>query len=242
MLGKRDYTISDKCRRPSKASASPDAIRERNRTQKRIYVNLGNIAELFSDNDSLPLNYGSIRSHIFSKMFKFLPTASLSRKNEATDDCMTILYSTLYRKLRGMKGNVTLFHTPEEPELFFYHSQFIRYIELLVYSYCFYNTRDVGMFADLPEDYDLFEITDSHDDGAERTERKVSRSNIRRAIRESPLSDSDKEALLSILSGKNNVSDIDGLKGRLDECPDFRDRLYEMLGGISEGKPSPKDS
>lgn len=237
MLGKRNYTITDKCKRPQKNKVDLKVIQDRNRIQKKIFINLSNIQEIFSENMELPLNYHIIRSHIFAKTFKFLPTVTMSRRNEVTEDCIIILYSTLYRKLLGKKETKTLFSKSEEPEIFFYYSQFLRYIELMVYSYCFYHTRDLNVFVEMPEDVNIFDITGETDTNLKKTEQNVNRYKIRHFIRTSPLEEKDKTLLLSILNSRKaqpiDSLEIENFKQRLDNYPEFRDKLLILLqGGI----------
>lgn len=148
-FGIRSYTCSDKTKRPQKGKVDIEKIEKRNSRQRRLYITLDNIDELFSNKyeDKWPVCYDMMFNLIQGKVTKYFSTRSYDRKKEVSYDCMNRLYSILKRKLiKQQEEN-------KNPCLFFYLSQFFRYIDLLVFSTVFYDTQDYKYFIQEPEDF-----------------------------------------------------------------------------------------
>ena len=150
--GVRKYTCSDKTKRPQKTKIDAAKIEKRNTSQRRLYITLDNIDEIFSENDDkYPVCYSMIFNLIQGKVTKYFDTHSYDRKKELSYDTMNVLYSTLKRKLLRLKDQQGLLNPP--PVLFFYLSQFFRYIELVVFSVVHYGTIDTKYLVQEPENF-----------------------------------------------------------------------------------------
>lgn len=150
--GVRKYTCSAKTKRPQKGSQNLEKLEKRNSTQRRLYITLDNIDEIFSENDDkYPVCYALIFNTIQGKVTKYFNGRSYDRKKELSYDCMNVLYSTLKRKLLRMKDAQGLLNPP--PVLFFYLSQFFRYVELVVFSVVHYGQQDLKYMVQEPEDF-----------------------------------------------------------------------------------------
>ena len=156
IYGVRSYTCSDKTKRPVKKKIDSEKLEKRNSSQRRLYITLDNIDEIFSDNEKWPVCHDLIFNLIQGKVTKYFNTRSYDRKKELSYDCMCVLYSTLKRKLLRMKDNEELSNIP--PSLFFYLSQFFRYIDLVVYSVVHYGTQDVKYLVQEPENFKTDEV------------------------------------------------------------------------------------
>lgn len=152
VYGIRKYTCSDKTKRPQKNPLDLKKLEKRNSSQRRLYITLDNIEEIFSQNDDkYPVCYDLIFNTIQGKVTKYFNTRSYDRKKELSYDCMNVLYSTLKRKLLRLKDNQGLLNPP--PVLFFYLSQFFRYIDLVVFSVVHYGTIDTKYMIQEPDDF-----------------------------------------------------------------------------------------
>ena len=146
VYGVRSYTCSDKTKRPVKKKMDNEKLEKRNSSQRRLYITLDNIDEIFSQNeDKYPVCYDLIFNLIQGKVTKYFNGRSYDRKKELSFDCMNVLYSTLKRKLLRMKDTQGLLNPP--PVLFFYLSQFFRYVELVVFSVVHYGSQDLKYFV-----------------------------------------------------------------------------------------------
>lgn len=152
--GVRKYTCSVKTKRPQKGKQNLEKLEKRNSTQRRLYITLDNIDDIFSENDDrYPVCYDLIFNTIQGKVTKYFNGRSYDRKKELSYDCMNVLYSTLKRKLLRMKDNQGLLKPP--PVLFFYLSQFFRYIELVVFSVVHYGQQDLKHIIQEPKDFNI---------------------------------------------------------------------------------------
>lgn len=152
--GVRSYKCSDKTKRPQKVKIDLEKLEKRNTSQKRLYVTLDNIDELFSNDyeDKWPICYNMIFNLIQGKVTKYFSTRSYDRKKEVSYDCINRLYSALKRKLlQQQKDNKT-------PCLFFLLSQFWRYVDLVVYSTVFYGTQDYKYLIQEPEEFNTDDV------------------------------------------------------------------------------------
>ena len=157
VYGVRKYTCSDKTKRPQKKKVDLEKLEKRNTNQRRLYITLENIDEIFSDNDDkYPICYSLIFNLIQGKVTKYFNTRSYDRKKELSYDAMNVLYSTLKRKLLRMKDAQGLLNPP--PVLFFYVSQFYRYVELVVYSIVHYGTVDTKYLVQEPDNFKTDEV------------------------------------------------------------------------------------
>ena len=155
--GVRSYTCSDKTKRPQKVKVDQDKLEKRNTQQRRLYITLDNIDEIFSQNDDkFPVCYDLIFNTIQGKVTKYFNGRSYDRKKELSYDCMNVLYSSLKRKLLRLKDNQGLLNPP--PVLFFYLSQFFRYIDLVVYSVNKHGTQDIKYLVQEPENFNTDDI------------------------------------------------------------------------------------
>lgn len=193
LYGVRQYTCSEKTKRQQKISVDENLSEEekqkqieqilkqraeqnekRNNVQKRLYITLENIDEMFSNNDKYPISYNFLFNLIQGKVTKYFKTTFYERKKELSYTCITRLYSTLKRKLLKLKDQQGLLNP--EPVLFFYLSQFFRYVDFLVYSVVVHGTVDlkfeVQELEDLPliqelvikeDDQDIEEIINDQD-------------------------------------------------------------------------------
>jgi len=150
--GVRKYTCSDKTKRPQKTKVDMAKLEKRNANQRRLYITLENIDEIFSENDDkYPVCYALIFNLIQGKVTKYFNTRSYDRKKELSYDCMCVLYSTLKRKLLRLKDQQGLLNP--KPVLFFYLSQFWRYIDLVVYSIVHFGTQDLKYIVQEPDSF-----------------------------------------------------------------------------------------
>lgn len=156
-FGIRNYTCSDRTKRPSKSKIDLEKVEKRNTNQRRLYITLDNIDEIFSDNETYPVCYALIFNTIQGKVTKYFKTRSYDRKKEVSYDCMNRLYSILKRKLLKQKETVP------NPTLFFYLSQFFRYIDLLVYGTVYYDTQDYKIMVQEPEDFKTEDVLNKND-------------------------------------------------------------------------------
>lgn len=152
-FGVRGYTLSEKTKRPPKSKQDIVKIEKRNTNQKRLYITLDNIDEMFSSQDKYPICYEFIFNLIQGKVTKYFSTRSYDKKKELSMDSINRLYSVLKRKLLRIQEE-----TGKPPVLFFYLSQFYRYIELVVYSTVFYGTQDLKFIVQEPEDFNTDDV------------------------------------------------------------------------------------
>lgn len=148
--GVRNYTCSEKTKRPQKCKIDSEKMEKRNSRQRHLYITLDNIDELFSNDyeDKWPVCYNMIFNLIQGKVTKYFTTRSYDRKKEISYDCINRLYSVLKRKLLKMNEQ-----SDSKKGLFFYLSQFFRYVELVVYSTVFYGTQDQKYLIQEPENF-----------------------------------------------------------------------------------------
>lgn len=102
---------------------------ERNKTQKRVYINLDNIDILFGENDTEPLSYHFILNLLRQKITLFFgKTQDFAQKEELAYNCIAKIYSSFKRRLVILEEE-----KKKDPnikaELFFYISQFYCYVE-----------------------------------------------------------------------------------------------------------------
>lgn len=156
--GVRSYTCSDKTKRPQKKQVDQAKLEKRNSQQRRLYINLDNIDEIFSQNeDKYPVCYDLIFNTIQGKVTKYFNGRSYDRKKELSYDCINVLYSTLKRKLLRLQNEKKeLNEIP--PVLFFYLSQFFRYIDLVVYSVVHYGSLDLKYIVQEPENFNTDDV------------------------------------------------------------------------------------
>ena len=153
-FGIRSYTCSEKTKRPSKVKYDLEKLEKRNSKQKRLYITLDNINEMFSNNeDKYPICYDMIFNFIQGKVTKYFKTKQYDRKKEFSYESIAKLYSILKRKLLKMQSKGV-----NNPTLFFYLSQFWRYVELTVYSTVHWGTLNDKYFVQEPEDFRSDEI------------------------------------------------------------------------------------
>lgn len=152
-FGIREYTCSEKTKRPQKVKIESEKLEKRNSRQRKLYITLDNIDEIFSNNDDKwPVCYNMIFNLIQGKVTKYFKTRSYDRKKEISYDCINRLYSIFKRKLLSQSKQVS------NPCLFFYLSQFWRYVDLLVFSTVFYGTMDYKYFVQEPEEFKTEEV------------------------------------------------------------------------------------
>lgn len=162
VYGIRKYTCSEKTKRPQKKTLDLQKLEKRNSNQRRLYITLENIDEIFSQNDEkYPVCYELIFNIIQGKVTKYFNTRSYDRKKELSYDCVNVLYSTLKRKLLRLKDNQSLLNQP--PVLFFYLSQFFRYIDLVVYSVVHYGTIDTKYIIQEPENFKTDDLLNDYE-------------------------------------------------------------------------------
>lgn len=258
IYGVRNYNCSDKTKRPQKVQLDNEKLEKRNTSQRRLYINLDNIDEIFSNNDDKwPVCYDLIFNTIQGKVTKYFNTRSYDRKKELSYDCMVVLYSTLKRKLLRMKDNQGLLKPP--PVLFFYLSQFFRYIDLIVYSVVFHGTQDTKFIVQEPENFHTDDILfDNYNDDSfinslineidesqpiEYIDNNLddNSSLIKKAIESNQhLSDKEKNVLLKIYKNsyslfgttiltKRDEELLKSIQERLDQDPDLLKDLEEIL-------------
>lgn len=159
-FGMRKYTTSEKTKRPQKGIIDYKKLEKRNANQKRLYITLDNINEIFSNNnDKWPVCYNMMFNLIQSKVTKYFNTRNYDRKKELSYDCINRLYSVLKRKLLQLKEQ-----SPDKPvSLFFYISAFFRYIDLVVYSTIFYGTQDQKYTIQEPENFATEDVLQNQD-------------------------------------------------------------------------------
>lgn len=149
--GVRNYTGSEKTKRPQKVKKDLKELEKRNSRQKYIYINLENIDEMFSHNEKWPISYDFLFNLIQGKVTKYYTTKNYDEKKELSYTCIAKLYGVLKRKLlRIQKEN------PDKPAcLLFYLSQFFRYAELVVYSEVFHGTKNNKYIVQPPDDMNV---------------------------------------------------------------------------------------
>lgn len=166
LYGVRSYTCSEKTKRSQKGPVDQKKLEKRNSNQRRLYISLDNIDRIFSNNnDEFPVCYDMIFNTIQGKVTKYFKTRDYDRKKELSYDCINYLYSVLKRKLLRMKDQQGLLKPP--PVLFFYLSQFFRYIELVVYSIVYFGTQDLKYIVQEPENFktdDILTENSNYDD------------------------------------------------------------------------------
>lgn len=184
IYGIRQYTNSDKTKREEKIEIDENLSDEekqkqiqeilkqreernekRNSIQKRLYITLENIDEIFSNNDKYPVSYAFLFNLIQGKVTKYFKTTFYERKKELSYTCIARLYSILKRKLLKLQEQEPI--TNKKPVLFFYLSQFFRYIDLLVYSTVFYGTIDLKYEVQELEDLPLIQELVGNEDNYE---------------------------------------------------------------------------
>ena len=135
-FGINKYTCSEKTKRPAKNKISQEVLDKRNSIQKKVYITLENINEIFSNNDKFAVSYNYIFNYIQGKVTKYYNGWSYDKKKDISYDCIGYLYSVLKRKLLGKQQR------NETPILFFQLSQFFRYVDLLVFSVTYFTRKD----------------------------------------------------------------------------------------------------
>lgn len=170
IYGIREYKTSDKTKRPQKIKLDENLTEEekqkqlkeilvkknkelekRNNTQKRLYITLENIDEMFSNNDRYPICYDFLFNLIQGKVTKYFKTRNYDRKKEISYDCLNRLYSIFKRKLLKLQDK------GEVPVIFFYLSAFFRYVDLLVYGVIYHSTQDCKHIVQELEELPLLE-------------------------------------------------------------------------------------
>lgn len=244
--GVRSYTCSEKTKRPKKTAQDLQELEKRNTNQKRLYITLNNIDEIFSQNEKFPVCHDMIFNIIQGKVTKYFNTRNYDRKKEISYDCLNRLYSTLKRKLLQLKQNQGLLNP--EPTLFFYLSQFFRYIELVVYSTVHYGTLDQKYLVQEPEDFQTEEVLndyveyltvednldDSIEDNSERIKSCIESNNT--------LDPKQKQLLLKLYKNsyslygdspltKRDNEVLQSIQKRLEEDPTLLSDLKEILNG-----------
>lgn len=209
LYGVRNYKTSEKTKREQKIKLDENLSEEekqkqlkeilekknienekRNNTQKRLYITLENIDEMFSNNDKYPICYDFLFNLIQGKVTKYFKTRNYDRKKELSYDSINKLYSVLKRNLLNKKDKQGLLNP--KPVLFFQLSQFFRYVELVVFSTVFYGTTDqkyiVQELEDLPLLNELIENKDEIDVQfyLEQTGKDEKRESIKRCIEQNP--------------------------------------------------------
>ena len=157
--GVRNYTCSEKTKRPQKKQVDQIKLEKRNTQQRRLYVSLENIDEIFSNNnDKYPVCYDLIFNTIQGKVTKYFNGRSYDRKKELSYDCMNVLYSSLKRKLLRLNDEKQESDCAIPPVLFFYLSQFFRYIDCVVFSVVYYGARDLKYIVQEPENFNTDDV------------------------------------------------------------------------------------
>ena len=157
--GIREYKCSDKTKRPSKKKIDSEKLERRNSTQRKLFITLENIDEIFSNNERWPVCYDMIFNIIQGKVTKYFNTRNYDRKKEVSYDCINRLYSILKRKLLKLEKD----DPTKKATLLFYLSQFFRYIELVVYSTVFYGTQDQKYTIQEPENFSTENVLQNQD-------------------------------------------------------------------------------
>lgn len=202
IYGVREYKTSEKTKRAEKIKLDENLTPEqqqkqlqeilnkknrenekRNSTQKRLYITLENIDEMFSNNDKYPISYDFLFNLIQGKVTKYFKTRNYDRKKEVSYDCINRLYSILKRKLLKQKENPE--SNGQNPVLFFYLSQFFRYIDLLVYGTVYYGTMDQKYIVQELEDLPLIEemYANKNDIDIQTSIEEISKDQQRQAIK-----------------------------------------------------------
>lgn len=236
--GVRNYTTSEKTKRSQKIkvdeSLSPEEkekqiqeiiqkqtqeINKRNDVQKRLYITLENIDEMFSENDKYPISYSFLFNLIQGKVTKFYKTTYYERKKELSYAAIAKLYSVLKRKLLNLNDKRGLLNP--KPVLFFYLSQFFRYIDLVVYSTVAFGTIDLKFELQELEDLPLIEelIMGDNSDVDAIIEKKNKKEQIQQCIDKNPNLTPKEKSLIykiyktaSIGGGKLSNRDLEDLK------------------------------
>ncbi|MCM1260606.1 MAG: hypothetical protein NC222_06585 [Staphylococcus sp.] len=102
---------------------------ERNKTQKKVFINLKNIDTYFGENDTEPLSYHFILNLLRQKITVYFgKTQDFAQKEELAHNCIAKIYSSFKRRLTALEEQKK--DNPEiKAELFFYISQFYCYVE-----------------------------------------------------------------------------------------------------------------
>lgn len=200
IYGIREYTCSEKTKRQQKIEVDENLSEEeknkqieqilkqrneqnekRNTTQKRLYITLDNIDEMFSENDKYPICYNFLFNLIQGKVTKYFKTTYYERKKELSYTCVVRLYSILKRKLLKLQQQNDI---NKKPVLFFLLSQFFRYIDLLVYSTVFYGTIDLKFETQELEDLPLIQeiVGDKNYNLEESIEKQDKRDKVKKCI------------------------------------------------------------
>ena len=243
-FGINKYTCSEKTKRPSKVKIDDKTIEERNCKQKKLYITLDNINEIFSNNEKYPVCYDFIFNYIQGKVTKYFNGIDYDRKKELSYDCINYLYSVLKRKLLN-----SMTEENTNPTLFFYLSQFFRYIDLLVFSMTYFNNMDRKHFVREQENFnndDLLRGFENFDKFNEFGQLEIPTDNserIKQCIEQNKKLDSvEKQVLLKIYSkcyskfgmsklSKKETQVLNILQLRMEYEPDLLDDLEEILNG-----------
>lgn len=260
LYGVRSYTCSERTKRPQKNKADLEKLEKRNSSQKKLYITLENINQIFSnDQETFPICYDMIFNLIQGKVTKYFNTRSYDRKKELSYDCMCVLYSTLKRKLLRLKDQQGLLNPP--PVLFFYLSQFFRYVDLVVFSVVYYGTQDIKHIVQEPENFQTENVLFENLDDTFNIDNFINRSeleeptidvdtdlndnseNIKQSIENNKnLTDKEKNVLLKIY--KNSYSDfgcfsltkrdneiLSSIRQRIEMDPNLLKDLEDILNG-----------
>ena len=238
LYGSRKYVTSDKSKRPQKNELDSDQIAKRNSRQKKLYITLDNIDEMFSKNDDkFLISYDFLFNLIQGKVTKYFKTRNYDRKKELSYDCMNRLYSVLKRKLLRLKDAQGLLNPP--PVIFFYLSQFFRYVDLVVYSTIFHGAHDQKYLVQEPEEFNTEDILNEQLDQVVFVEEIEDRSDlVKKFIEESEIFSSKEKKLLYKIY-KNSYTKYGGLLTKKEEecLLELRNKLIdnpELLKELEE--------
>lgn len=238
LYGSRKYVTSDKSKRPQKNELDSDQIAKRNSRQKKLYITLDNIDEMFSKNDDkFLISYDFLFNLIQGKVTKYFKTRNYDRKKELSYDCMNRLYSVLKRKLLRLKDAQGLLNPP--PVIFFYLSQFFRYVDLVVYSTIFHGAQDQKYLVQEPEEFNTEDILNEQLDQVVFVEEIEDRSDlVKKFIEESEIFSSKEKKLLYKIY-KNSYTKYGGLLTKKEEecLLELRNKLIdnpELLKELEE--------
>lgn len=102
---------------------------ERNKTQKKVFINLDNIDTYFGENDTEPLSYHFILNLLRQKITVYFgKTQDFAQKEELAYNCIAKIYSSFKRRLTALEEQKKT-NPDVKAELFFYISQFYCYVE-----------------------------------------------------------------------------------------------------------------
>lgn len=248
--GVRNYTCSNRTRRAQKNQLDSDKIEKRNARQRKLYITLDNIDEIFSANERWPICYDLIFNTIQGKVTKYFNVRNYDRKKEVSYDCINKLYSILKRKLLTMKQNQGLLNP--EPVLFFYLSQFFRYLDLIVYSTVFHGTQDQKYQIQEPDAFKTDDVlVESNSEDIYDIKKYIGEVDIEQDNSESikncieqheDLTNSEKNVLLKIYKGayskfgqfsltKKDNEILESIHKRIADQPDLLKDLEDILNG-----------